>query len=228
MATILSLSACGTPLYTMSEDEYELVVAYAAESVAKFNIYQNDGVISLSKKELESYLEEQKPEPETETQDTQDDKNTTIRPGEGGENQDPSVTQQDVTVQEALGLPDTISYTYRGMKVDDHYSETAGALTANEGNTFVILSFELKATADTEIDLFTMAPKFKLSANGKEVQQKSSLLTSDLATYIGAVEAKKPKTVVLLFEMSKEDAAAVKDFSLQVTANDKTSSIKLQ
>ena len=143
MATILSLSACGTPLYTMSEDEYELVIAYAAESVAKFNIYQNDGVISLSKKELESYLEEKKPEPETETQDTQDDKNTTIRPGEGGENQDPSVTQQDVTVQEALGLPDTISYTYRGMKVDDHYSETAGALTANEGNTFVILSFEL-------------------------------------------------------------------------------------
>ncbi len=217
-----TLTGCGTPLYSMTEDEYNLVIAYAAESVSKFNIYQNDGIVDFDISELE-----EEEETESETEDTTEDSgNTQIRPGEsdGGNSQN---TGKTVSITEALGLPKTLTYTYKGMEVSDHYSEPAGSVPANSGNAFVILSFELKATEDTEIDLFSLSPRFTLKSNDKETTQKVSMLTTDLATYIGTVKGGSSQTVVILFEMSEEEANNVKDFTLSVTVNSQTSMIKL-
>jgi|GEM_PF-54760 len=217
-----TLTGCGTPLYSMTDEEYNLVVAYAAESVSKFNVYQNDGVVVIDPEELE---DEEETESETE-ETTENSGNTQIRPGEG-DTENSEATGDAVTITEALGLPSSISYTYKGKEVADHYSEPAGSVTADSGKTFVILTFTLEATEDTDIDLFSMSPRFTLKANGKETTQKVSLLTTDLATYIGTVKGQSSQDVVILFEMSEDDANNVSDFTLEVTVDSKTSLIKL-
>ena len=43
-AIIFPMTACGTPLHALTEDEEKLIVHYAAHVVSKYNITQTDGM----------------------------------------------------------------------------------------------------------------------------------------------------------------------------------------
>ena len=43
-AIVFPMTGCGTPLYSLTEDEEKLIVHYAAHVVSKYNITQTDGM----------------------------------------------------------------------------------------------------------------------------------------------------------------------------------------
>ncbi len=226
LAIAAFLTGCGTPLNEMTLEEEDLFVAYTVKMVSKHNIYQNDGVTFVDKNLL-------KPDaPVVIVPDEPNTENDIINPGNAdGENPstvpDTPVNENAVLVSQALGLPASITITKSEMKVDSHFKDgKVSSATANAGNKFVILNFELTSTADENIDIMSLDPKFKLMANGESYSQKITVLPSDLATFVGEVNAEDTKTLILLFEMSTAKAEAITDYSLTLSVNGANYTIK--
>lgn len=202
VATLLfafTAAGCGDPLLEMTQEEEDTIVAYAAKMVSKYNIYQKDGIMFVSD-ETVAKAEDKNPEQGNGAADN---------PGE------PEVTK--CSMREALRLSG-VDISFMDIKVSDHFDDgSVSSIVAKSGAKFVILKFNMVVTKSQEIDLFSKGPVFKLSLNGKEYSQKTTVMPSDLATFVDSVKAGTNKTVVLLYEIPADRTESIDSYSLSVS-----------
>lgn len=214
----LLCTGCGTPLFELTADEEALIIKYAAHFVAKHNIYQKDGVVSMV------------PEDELETEsETESETENTQKPDES-ESSSSSEEIKLPTIAETVGMPAGItlgyleSYTTSSVKEGGAYS-----VDAEEGFTYYVLKFSMKNETDEpiEVDNASAHPIFKLTSDKVVIRSAVTFLSADLSTYKGTIGAKESVEVILLFKIKATDVDKIKEPTLSVVVNGETQKVKL-
>ena len=209
MASVLAvatvMTGCGTKIYDMTDEEQQLIVNYSAYALSKHNIYQPDGMTSVTEAETE--------EQDTSAAETADEK-TSEKTDTGHENgnssqsqqtaQETKPTMQTVSLAQAIGY-DGLSVSYAGLTTEETYKEGSYySMEAGAGNTYAVLKFTLSNTTGTDmnVDLFTNTGKYRAAfSGGKEYEAEGSFLTYALNTFQGTIAAGQSVDVVLLFKV---------------------------
>ena len=216
VSSMFVLTGCGpTPLHEMTDEERDIVVHYAAYVVGKHNIYQKDGMTNA---DPEQWLEAEE-EPIT-TEESQENVDSSLSNGSETSSAQTEISQQKITLEEALGVKDKASVTYKGFKTSDTYQEgNYYSLNTVFGKTFLIMNFTIKNTSskDLKIDAFSNNSLYAVSVDGKEQgQAEQTFLTYSLSTYQGKLKSGESVDVVLLFEIPAEESEGIKDVKMSL------------
>lgn len=216
VSAMFVLTGCGsTPLHEMTDEERDIVVHYAAYVVGKHNIYQKDGMTNA---DPEQWLEAA--EEPIATEESQENVDSSLSNGSGTTSTQAEISQQKITLEEALGVKDKASVTYQGFKTSDTYQEgNYYSLNTVFGKTFLIMNFTIKNTSskDLKIDAFSNNTLYAVSVDGKEqVQAEQTFLTYSLSTYQGKLKSGESVDVVLLFEIPAEESEGIKDVKMSL------------
>lgn len=199
------------PMYTLTEEEEDAIVAYSAKIISKYNRRQGDGFtrVTKPKEEKESYSETETPAPAPE-----ENTDLSIEGGEGTA-EGGSATSGDgsrheavnpITFEDAFGLSNA-SITYNGFTISDHYMEdNVISLDAKEGKDFLCMKFTItgKDADVVMVDILSLHPRFHLYTDASNVvDNDNTVLMHDMATFQDAVSAEKGSDVVLLFQVPK-------------------------
>lgn len=220
-AAAFLLGGCGTQLYVMTEEEEELIVQGAAYMLSKYNIHQKDGMNGVLP-QIEEGTEQTEDTQQPAEQDSQEG-----GPDAGGQTEDAGQPAQSaaesISLAEAIGYADQLSVSYEGYSLMDVYQEgTYFSLSAESGNTFVVMRFSIHndTGADIKVNNFDSGCAFYCSFEGAgRVPEKESFITDSLASFEGTVGAGKAAGAVLIFEITKEQAELVSDPGLTMEQN---------
>lgn len=215
VSAMFVLTGCGpTPLHEMTDEERDIVVHYAAYVVGKHNIYQKDGMTNADPQE---WLEEAEEEP-TGVEEAQENVDSSLSNGSVKPSAQESVSQQKITLADALGVKNKASVTYQGFRTSDTYQEgNYYSLSTVFGKTFLIMNFTIKNTSSKilKVDAFSKNSMYAVSVDGKEpIQAEQTFLTYSLSTYQGKLKSGESVDVVLLFEVPAEQSESMKDVKL--------------
>ncbi len=214
IAASLMLGGCGTEVYELTADEEALIVNAAAYYVAKYNVYQKDGVSNV-------YIDE--------TESEESEESTTQKP-EDSDNSNNSVTSNVISIAEAVGISDGLKVTYVGSSVADHVDEGSSySVDAGAGFTFYIMTFKIEntATQDITVNNAVKLPVFKLTSGKISTKSSISFLSTDFSTYQGTIGPGESVETVLLFKINASDADKITDPVIQIIIDGVTKTIKL-
>ncbi len=221
----------------MTDDERNMVVEYAAQSLLKYDKKHGDKVTD---KPNDHYIVVEEPVPE-EPEIVQTEENSEEVP----ENQEETVIQDvtDVsdntateesivsaysTIGEAVHIPDSYKIELAGMDIDTAYPKSTDAffvINATKGTKLLIMSFELTNISDTD-SVFDMSDKdlrFRVRIDGNQHNMLTTLLTNDLSYYKDTVAAGESKNLVLIAEIKNEDLENMNKVELVIKDKDETS-----
>jgi len=229
-------AGCGTKLEELTDEQREMVVSYSATVIAKFNTYQKDGITAVDKTAVDMAAEEVA-EPEeistiVDSEDTEAEIELEIPddPEMGGQTELPqgSLPDTETSLAEALGISGSVTFESSGYDVAESYSDGYSADEPSAGMVYVVMRFRMKATADVQINMLQpVSPRFYLTdENGGQTANTTTLLGSDLSTFYGSLVSSEERDVVILFEMTLEQANALKNPILSVDYNNQTNRIK--
>lgn len=218
----LLLSGCGTPMYELTSEEEELIVRAAAYYVAKYNIYQKDGISRV-------YDDDETDSTVQNPSDSEDNSE-----GSSGENSTENSTEnagKDVTTMAAAaGMDNGLKVTYKSSEILAYVSEGAGySVDAGAGFTFYVMTFEVKnpTEQDIEVDNTSAVPVFMLTSGTVKTKSSVSFLSTDFSTYQGTIKAGESIDMVLLFKVKEADAEMIKNPTLEITIDGATKKIDL-
>lgn len=219
----LFLTGCGDAMLALTEDEEKAIVAYASEAVAKGNRYMNQGITYPPKEEEAEEPEEPEEEPvEAEPEENGADD---VQQPAGDEQDDAATTQPQEepatqsTLTDALNIPG-VTATYSGYQLSTSYTEGSYfAMTAEQGNTYLILDIRLENTQDqpVECNLLSRGLTLSLYVNGELVADSIvTVLLNDFTTYIDTVEAGASMDTIALFEVPEGVAQSIQTLSVDM------------
>lgn len=205
----MCLSGCGTQLFEMTDEEEELIVRYAAYALAKHNIYQKDGLVSVNIDFEDDPIEEEKVAEDTQTPDEEETEN----PVPNGSFTALEVPESSISLADAIGYGSELQLTYNGFDIMDNYQEgRVYSLDARSGYTFVVAKFLMTNTSDSAVDVNVLNKNvsFRMAYEGSSwIKQDVTLLLTDLSTYTGSLAIGETKNLVILFEVPIGDVEAV-------------------
>lgn len=230
-AIVFPMTGCGTPLYSLTEDEEKLIVHYAAHVVSKYNITQTDGM-NGTRSSIEEEEDKKPVASETESQqqsETESPNNTNDNSDNTG-GSEPVVSSGTISLAEAIET-EGFEVKYKGLKIAESYNEEkVYNLTAGEGNKYIIMNFSISNTGEKEKTLDTYSKNYDFYASfdgGEAVAAEQTFLTYSLSTFMGKIKPGKTIDVVLLFQVSAKEADYVKDAKLMIKKGDSTYSVEL-
>lgn len=235
MCFSLLFTACGEPLYTMTEEEEAVITAYASKTVSKFNKNQTTGIANARVKagELDDEYEPDEAESE-ETEEVIDEENTEVEyDPETGE---PIVTDEteEGTVEEgsedagysmtdAIEIPG-VEFTCSEFDVTSDYKTNNFVLQQVSGKKYVVLSIEAKNTSDSSVNFSNYTGRtYNLSLNGgAKASTQYTPLSNDLANYDGILAAGESKSFILVFLFSDSSVENISSLELFITSDGTT------
>ncbi|SOB91758.1 hypothetical protein [Pseudobutyrivibrio ruminis] len=235
MCFSLLFTACGEPLYTMTEEEEAVITAYASKTVSKFNKNQTTGIANARVKPGE--LDDEYAPDETDSEETEeaiDEENTEVEyDPETGE---PIVTDETeegtaeegsedagYSMTDAIEIPG-VEFTCAEFDVAADYKTNNFVLSQVSGKKYVVLSIEAKNTSDSSVDFSKYTGRtYNLSLNGgaKESTQYTPL-SNDLANYDGILAAGESKSFILVFLFSDSSVENISSLELFITSDGTT------
>lgn len=235
MCFSLFFTACGEPLYTMTEEEEAVITAYASKTVSKFNKNQTTGIANARVKEGELDDEYEPNEADSEgTEEVIGEENTEVEyDPETGE---PIVTDetQDETSEEtsddagysmtdAIEIPG-VEFTCSEFDVTSDYKTNNFVLSQVSGKKYVVLSIEAKNTSDSSVDFSNYTGRtYNLSLNGgAKTSTQYTPLSNDLANYDGILAAGDSKSFILVFLFSDSSVENISSLELFITSDGTT------
>ncbi len=235
-AAAMFLSGCGEGLMVMNEKEEAIVVSYSAGALAKRNRYQPEGLTAVYQGE-EDEAEEEEPKEAAEKEEPAEieaPEEKAQEPGSaeapGGEAQEPGEAAAYASLTDALGLKG-IQVSYQDYFISDTYQQgDYYILNAKEGNTFVILNFNIanSGAGETLCDILSLQPIFTLDVEGEAgIRNEVTMLDNDMATYKKPVGPGQTDTAVLLFEVPKDAAEAMSGIRLSLLVDGEANDIAL-
>lgn len=212
------LAGCGTPMAKLTPEEENLIVAYAAGSVAKGNKYMTQGLTYPKPEEAE---DEEEPEAEPGEDKTEEDSEEP-KAGAGdapqdGEEKEPAALE--TTLSEALKL-DPVSVEYRGYDLQKNY--VVGdyfALNAGTGKTFLVLHIGLVNTSQEAVECNIYSKNLTGSIYINDVLTADTIvtvLTEDFTSFMGTVDASSESGTVALFEVPEEAVQEIQSLSMDL------------
>lgn len=221
MSVAFLFCGCGTPMYELTAEEEELIVQYSAYTLGRFNTYQKDGMQYYN----EDLYDVQTPEifPESAEEDP-------VNTSQGNVSMDGAGTSENNSYGNAISFADAIGYgndlliSYQGFDLLSNYKEgNYFSIDAKPGNQLFTAKFEVKNLSDKEISVNAMEqePTFRLSLDGgkKWVNEDVTVLTHDLSTYYGTIDASDSIACVLLFQIPSDKSVTDGDVSFSVEIN---------
>lgn len=227
------MTGCGNTIPEMTEEEQELVVEYAANTLLKYDKYYERKLIELT---LEQELAEDTVPKEEEKEETEEkpEKESSLKP-------DSEVTiidntgdavSENISIQKFLGL-DSVEITYTGDEVCDAYPEQGEDLffimNATAGNKLLVLKFQVKNVSgtETELDIAQSNTRFKVVVDGKQTNALTTMLLNDLAYYKGTLGAGEETELVLVCEVPEGESGNISALGLMMKNVENTATISL-
>lgn len=214
-------SGCGDEMYSLTEEEEQLIVDYSAKVVAKYNKASDVGVSKLyfsSDEQEEVKADEQNDIGEEEMPDIPDIGTTEGATGEA--------TSQ-VSFGEAFGF-ESVEFSNEGFEVEQEYNNSDMVLLrAPKGKSYLVLNIKATNTSESSVDLDLLSsnPTFTVSLNGNTYNNETTILLNDLTTYQGELSAKGSADLVILFLVPTVSKEEIGDISLAATINGVTANI---
>lgn len=228
-ATVLLVGGCGTPMYDLTEDEETLITQYAAYVVGKHNIRQKDGMTSDKPKEEDTTKSEQQTtEQKPDTNDASASQDSDTSGAAGG---DEASQYAQISLAEALGYDSVLNISYKGYKLEDSYKEgNYFSVNAAQGNTLLVMKFTIANPGKKAVkyDTSSLNNAFYGMFDGKnKVAEKMTFSNKELSSSTKTVKAGKKTGAVMIFELSKEEAASITEAALLVEMDGTTYQVKL-
>ncbi|MCR5503764.1 MAG: hypothetical protein K6F53_12230 [Lachnospiraceae bacterium] len=231
----------------MSEDEHNLVVEYATETLLRYDT-KNGGRVNSGKEQVfqkpeviddipegtepapaEEILPEPTPEPESMT--VIDNPDAPV---------DPSIVENTesaaslyTSVEQAIGMSEVLSVQYAGYQVSDYFPEDIGnyfVMNAQDGYKLLVLKFNVinKTGSDLSVEMPYRTVRYKIELNGEVKNALSTLLLNDLAAFKGTIPAGGSEELVVIGEYMPSEIAEISSLRLVVKADEGDSTIDLQ
>ena len=221
MSIAFLFCGCGTPMYELTAEEEELIVQYSAYTLGRFNTYQKDGMQYYN----EDLYDVQTPEsfPESAEEDPVNDSQGNVSMDGSGASVNNSYGNA-ISFADAIGYGNDLLISYQGFDLLSNYKEgNYFSIDAKPGNQLFTAKFEVKNLSDKEISVNAMEqePTFRLSLDGgkKWVNEDVTVLTHDLSTYYGTIDASDSIACVLLFQIPSDKSVTDGDVSFSVEIN---------
>ena len=233
---IMTLTSCANTIPELDEQSKDLVVEYAAATVRKYNDYQpgkflDESDLTEQEDEIDEELSEPAKEEVVETQEQENSSNLE--------------TDEEVPViekEEEAFVPTTINdflelqgahITYEGYEVKDSYPDAGEELffvmEASKGNKLLLLKFVVQNDSDEDcsLDFVNKDIRYKIAVNGKTKNALTTMLPDDLRNYQGVLGSGEKETLVLVREISKEQADTINELALALKSGDQNATISL-
>ncbi len=220
----LMLSSCGAYFYDLTEEETELITEYAVDVIVRhgkgtdFRLVTNAEEQLAKKRERDAAVEEMKAKMRAEEEEAQaeEEGGESSESGGGGAPEAPSMPEVS-SVDELLGLSD-VSINWMGYDVMDSYGESGGfSMDADPGHKLLVLSFytENLTGGDVFVDILSLKPLFRIGINGEAPKvANTTALLNDLAYFQGPLSPGAGQELVLIREISEEEASGIASVSL--------------
>ncbi|MCM1105210.1 MAG: hypothetical protein NC409_14035 [Clostridium sp.] len=231
-----ALCGCGGKYPELTEEEEQAVLQYAATL-----LYENDQnrdsrlmtedemIIAMQRRAAHAYMPE--PEPTKAPEDSTDE-NPDGSPADdligGGE------AVETRTLAEFFGFPG-VDISYQGYFFTKSYPAESGdefyfAMDALYGNELMILQYTItNQNAETaQVDILNLKPRFRLFINdGGQINAMTTLLLDDMKTTDCTLEPGESRAVVVVFEVTEEEAASVQQLRLTVKTDEDSWTVPL-
>lgn len=233
--SLLCLTACGTPMYALTDSEEQLITDYASHIVTKYNKGQSDGLVHVAKQAItddaeESAKEQTDPQSEADTAQTDAPFGGTDT-AHDATTEDEAEKTQTVSLQELLQTQD-LAIAWLGVENAESYTASDSVLlTPEQGKEYLIASFSFTDTGAEPVACDFLAKKisYRLLVNGEdEIPSETTILINDLSTFQGDIEPDDTRTLVLLFEKDKEEIAPTDTYALKAKVDGEWKNIALQ
>lgn len=223
------LTGCSNPFDHMpdlTEEESGLIAEYAAGILIKHDKYAgrlvNDAeIVAADEREVrlkasaEAFSEMEKEEEQNKAEENASHKGT----GEAAGAEE--VETPFLGIAEFCGA-EGFQITYIGHMICDSYPEDTGeervfAMDATEGNKLLVLKFtaENESGEEQELDILNKNVRFRIAVNDASPKSAlSTLLLDDLASYKEVIPPETGVELVLIREITQEEAASVNSISL--------------
>jgi len=240
---VMSMTGCQmAAIPDMPEEDTELVAQYAANLILSYNENYDTGIATaaeIQKDDEKRARQKQREEEAKAAEEAETVEEETVEEAADGTASTDGAAEGTVTNAELgsfLGL-EGIIIDYQSYEICDSYPHDAGddtffAMDATEGNQLLILNFNIQnnSGADQDVDILYQYPLFRISVNGGENKNAlTTLLLDDLSTFKDTLAADESRTVVIVTEISQEEAQEpIQSLALHVNLNDQNADISLQ
>lgn len=249
LASVLCFSllatACGEPLYEMTEEEEAIITLYASKAVAKFNKNQVTGIANarVKKGELdEDYEPDERGETEQEAlaeENTEElidpETGEPIAPEDLPEQGESTEAEPETSAGQpsadagysftnAVGI-DGVSFTCSKFDVTTEYKASKSfILTQIKGKKYLVLYIEAENTTDSTIDFSAYSGReYSLSLNGGEKSKSQyTPVSNDLTKFTGKLGAGEKKSFIIVFLFSNSAVENISSLELYVTSDGTT------
>lgn len=216
VAASLCMTACGSAVPDMTEEQNAVIVEYAAGLLLKYDANHHSRLVEETgptEEELAMQKEEVAEEPQPEEE-----------PAEEAQEEEVSEEPEAITyrsIEEFYGI-DGVAMNYTGYEVKDIYPDGGTddmffAMNASSGCKLVVLHFNAENISgqDKQLDMLSLNTKFKLSFNGESPKYAlTTMLMNDLASYNGTIAAGNAEQLVLIAELQEDKAQSIQTLSL--------------
>ncbi len=229
LAMALGMTACGNAIPDMAAADMQAVSEYAAITLIQYDTGHRSRLVDLelvaqeeARRQAEAEAQRREEEAAQEGAGMRPAENTPVIGADGRPESEP------ISMEEALNLPEGVTVTYVDMAVCDSYpqgDETFFAMTAGDGNRFLVLKYELYNGSGQEqyIDILSQGAVFNVTANGSFTRRAlTTMLMDDLTSYRGTVAAGGTVEGVLVVEAESSVADSVASLSLNLKNDSKT------
>lgn len=236
----IMLVGCGNAIPDMTDEQLQAVGEYAAQLLLSHDVNYKSRLVDVetlvtpppvATEPPQESLPEKTPEPEDTGMDPVEDTpvmDLTEGQGESGQN--------NIKLEEAMGLPEQMSLSYTGYEILDQYPEEATdeeyftIYADEEGDQLLVLQFTLQNQGEgTEtVNTINRNLLIEVSVNGISTHSLSTLLENDLTLYREDLNPGESKEVVILAEYEAETLRDVASVEINVKNDDKNATIRLK
>lgn len=231
-----ALCGCGGKYPELTDEEELAIRKYAATL-----LYENDQnrdsrlmtedemIVAMQRRAAHAYMPE--PEPTKAPEQDSDGEHADGRIGDdllGGE------AVETRTLAEFFGLPG-IDISYQGYFFTKSYPEGSEddlyfAMDALYGNELLILQYTItnRNTWAAQADILNLRPRFRAFINdGGQINAMTTLLLDDMKTTNCTLEPGESRSVVVVFEVTEEEAASMRQLRLTVKTEEDSWTVPL-
>ncbi len=141
-----------------------------------------------------------------------------------------AIVLSDEDTQEIM---DDIFLSYQGYMVASTYPESSKSyfVNADKNKKLLVLRFDLYNGSDSSksVNIIPLHPQFQIIFNGENIGYSSvTVLPNDLSTYSGTIDSRAHESVVVLTQISADDAKNIQSLGMIVTLRGETQNVVLK
>lgn len=233
----VSLMGCGSAIPDMTEEETHIISEYAANLLLKYDKNYEVKVVDTTAyhEELKRQEEAARKAEEAAAKEAAKQEEEAAEKNGGGSSGGAEI-QTVSSIEEFYGLSG-VQIQYGGFGVYESYPEqTEGedlffALGSTYGKKLLVLFFDVTniSGAETEVNLFDLNPKIKISVNGGAYQNPLfTMLPDELTAYKGMLGADETVRTVIVTEIPESESEAVSTIALTLKNEEGSAQLVLQ